>query len=243
MGIIRWWLLILINLIMFGLFEGLGLAGTIVGSYHDLAFVDDVHLQSTWGIVMYDHYDQVCVYCHTPHNANSNVQLLWNRQLPDPGSYSLYTSPTLKATPQAPSPVSLLCLSCHDGTIALDKVLNVPGGAALGSRHGSMTLTFSNVYDCIACHYPGEFLYNGIDLSATFFGTDLSDDHPVSIEYSVNDPSLVPRPVNGIFPNGIKLIDNQVECVSCHSVHDPDNRPFLRIADSGSALCYTCHIK
>ena len=57
---------------------------------------------------------QVCVFCHTPHNANPTAPL-WNRQLSGQ-TYSPYASGSLQATVGQPNGYSRLCLSCHDGT-------------------------------------------------------------------------------------------------------------------------------
>ena len=108
----------------------------------------------------------VCAYCHTPHSA-SPLAPLWNR--PDPGTYyQTYDSSTLAADVGQPTGASRLCLSCHDGTIALTQTIN-----ALNSP-GS-----TNV-----------FLASG---DAGFIGTDLSDDHPISFVY---DSSLSIRKTN-----------------------------------------------
>ena len=64
--------------------------------------------------------NQICIFCHTPHNATP-VQPLWNRALPV-SSYKVYASNSLKAQPGQPTGASKLCLSCHDGTIALGSV-------------------------------------------------------------------------------------------------------------------------
>lgn len=73
-------------------------------------------------------YGEVCVYCHTPHGANKQIQApLWNRTV-NPGNYTIYDKPTTLMRPIGlPGPSSLTCLSCHDGTIAIDSVLNMPG--------------------------------------------------------------------------------------------------------------------
>ena len=73
-------------------------------------------------------YGAICVYCHTPHGANSQIQApLWNRTI-NAGTYQLYDKPTtLMRAVSTPGPTSLTCLSCHDGTIAIDSVLNMPG--------------------------------------------------------------------------------------------------------------------
>ncbi len=73
---------------------------------------------------------RICVFCHTPHNA-APLSPLWNKAL-DPQAYTVYASPTLKAGPLAqPSGPTKLCLSCHDGTIAMGAVLNPVGGVAM----------------------------------------------------------------------------------------------------------------
>ncbi|VAW92726.1 Cytochrome c family protein [hydrothermal vent metagenome] len=74
-------------------------------------------------------YGAVCVYCHTPHGANAQIDApLWNRTVANSSVYQVYDAPTtLMRTVSAPGPTSLTCLSCHDGTIAIDSVLNMPG--------------------------------------------------------------------------------------------------------------------
>lgn len=73
-------------------------------------------------------YGSVCIYCHTPHGANQQIQApLWNRTI-NSSNYEIYDKPTtLMRTVSQPGPTSLTCLSCHDGTIAIDSVLNMPG--------------------------------------------------------------------------------------------------------------------
>ena len=75
---------------------------------------------------------EVCIFCHTPHGANPDVTgqvPLWNRLVRD-DSYQPYTAPNMEGSgtdPGVPKGVSLGCLSCHDGTIALDALINLPG--------------------------------------------------------------------------------------------------------------------
>lgn len=65
---------------------------------------------------------QICIFCHTPHNATP-IQPLWNRA--SSGSvYIPYSSTTVNASPGQPTGASMLCLSCHDGTIALGNVIS-----------------------------------------------------------------------------------------------------------------------
>lgn len=62
---------------------------------------------------------EVCIFCHTPHTAGKAA--LWNRQ-DSTTSYTPYSSSTVKAAIGQPTGVSKLCLSCHDGTVALGQV-------------------------------------------------------------------------------------------------------------------------
>ncbi|HUK56414.1 MAG TPA: hypothetical protein VLY20_07135 [Nitrospiria bacterium] len=96
---------------------------------------------------------EICVFCHTPHGANlaaSGQAPLWNRLLPDDTSYTVYSSPNFDAQDvtgtRRPKGVSLACLSCHDGSIAFDAMINAPGSggfipANLGTGRGPGTST------------------------------------------------------------------------------------------------------
>jgi len=172
-------------------------------------------------------YGEICVYCHTPHGGLADAPL-WNRNVNTSGNYTMYTSPTIDMTIDAqPEGVSLACLSCHDGTIGLDVIVNAPnsfGGAIPGTTPGTNTM-------------PGGGFTN--------LGEDLRDDHPVSVVY---DPAQDPQfnSVGDITTAGIVLFTgNKVQCASCHNPHESQASlaPFLRIANGGSALCKTCHIK
>lgn len=95
---------------------------------------------------------QICVFCHTPHAA---LQVegatwrgpLWNHSLSVasytlsiPGQPSAASNAQL-STPIQPDRASKLCLSCHDGTVAIGNVYNV-SGPGLGSGSIAMTTTY-----------------------------------------------------------------------------------------------------
>ena len=106
---------------------------------------------------------QICIFCHSPHNANPDAPL-WNHSLSAVTNYQMYWSSTMKAYPSAgaapqPDGVSKLCLSCHDGTIAL---------GAVGSRPTPIAVTGGPTMPTTA---PG------------YLGTDLSGSHPISFVY------------------------------------------------------------
>ena len=83
-----------------------------------------------------NNYQQVCVYCHTPHAANQSGEIaaapLWNRTFRTP-TYTLYNQTTLTGTASQPGPNSLTCLSCHDGQTAVDSIVNMPGSGGYNS--------------------------------------------------------------------------------------------------------------
>lgn len=213
-------------------------AGTIVNSKHDLAW----GYEQLSGIHPWDDYNQVCVFCHTPHGASQSQGALWNRQAPS-GPYTLYQSGTLEGAPGQPGRSSLVCLSCHDGSLAVDLVIRKPlyGTSTTSGKHGAMTTAGTDPWvNCgVSCHRPSSGWH---DASLKYLSTDLSNDHPVGIAYS-SSPRLNPAPPGGKFSNGVRLADNKVECISCHNPHDPTNPPFLVTPDDQSALCYTCHNK
>lgn len=180
-------------------------------------------------------YGEVCVYCHTPHGGQTNAPL-WNRQFTT-SAFTMYNDATggssdLDMTFAAqPTGVSLACLSCHDGTIGIDVIVNRPNASAAASIGATLT-----------------DIYGGVDPdSLKILGTDLRNDHPISMVYDpTNDPQF--NTVASIEGAGLKLFSdptlgaNVVQCATCHNPHT-QNDTFLRVANSASALCLTCHIK
>ncbi len=160
---------------------------------------------------------EVCIFCHAPHNTNA-VSPLWNRDLPA-SSYRIYESSTLDARPGQPTGASKLCLSCHDGTIALGNVL---------SRADKIRMA------------GGDFMPAGL----ANLGTDLSDDHPISFHYTSGlaaaDRQLASP---GALPSEVKLDrTGQLQCTSCHDPHHNLYGAFLVMSDEFGRLCTACHL-
>jgi len=187
-----------------------GHAESIVNSKHNLS-------ASGPGTVKAVGESEICVFCHTPHNSTPEAPL-WNR-FSSGATYLPYRSTTAKAVIGQPTGASKLCLSCHDGTIALGMVRSRP--SPIPFQGGAATLPSG----------------------ASRLGTDLADDHPVSFVY---DAALASA--NGQLKNPATLIgavrldqNNQLQCTSCHDPHDNQYGKFLAQMNLASGLCLNCH--
>lgn len=268
------------------------LAAGLLGSPQALAQVKDTkhNLGTTNAISGANKYTgagstgEVCVFCHTPHGANTDAVLpLWNRAL-GTATYTTYASlgtTTLEGKTAPVGSVSLACLSCHDGTQAINVMNNSPGS-------GTAALTGTWEAGTGSLGADGKFKATAI----ANIGGELKNDHPIGIQYAggpnaamplasatytktmFNDPAfndtksaeLNGNPVwwvdTAIGTTGRDKTDMQlyartdvvvgavtlsgtqpfVECASCHDPHT-DKPLFLRIENTGSAVCLACHIK
>lgn len=102
-----------------------------------------------------NNYGEVCVYCHTPHGANSQVDApLWNRTI-NTSQYQVFDKVrTLNQPITQPGPNSLTCLSCHDGTISPDSIINMPGSGRYNKT--AETVWDPNALDAWARDYGGK---------------------------------------------------------------------------------------
>lgn len=206
-----------------------GSGATIVGSLHDLS-------GNGWGT------DQICVFCHTPHDggrASVATGVLWNHELTT-ATFTPYSSVSIDGIPAdvtgQPVGTAKMCLSCHDGSVALDAF---GGGAGTPGR----VITTGKV----------PRLTDGANL-------DLRGTHPISITYNVSDLQLKDPAVVTLGSINQTVLDTVLEnytvggvaskliqCMSCHDVHDTNEAitgtKFLRASIAGSALCLKCHDK
>lgn len=252
-----------------GLFVLTGSASAaVVGSKHDLTSATGTAAVTT------NVTAEVCVFCHTPHGSDSSAPApLWNKSLPAAGSFTLYDSSfsaSIDGTVDlAGSGVSLACLSCHDGSQAMDTVLNAPTS---GGNYN---------YDPAGAEIDGTAI-TSMDADATNFpspvpniGKNLQNDHPVGIQYAgggltwaaiaagnqvsdsandkaFNDPNWDGNRLwvaSGATTKALPLYKDAgnnplVECASCHDPHGGvANTPFLRVSNAASAVCTACHVK
>lgn len=191
---------------------------SVVSTLHNLSYLA---ASDSLGAGALADYGAVCSYCHTPHAGLTSAPL-WNRN-PSAATYQMYDaihSSTIDMVVDAqPTGVSMACLSCHDGTVGLDVIINVPNSYTGTGAVGTLLP-------------PGQ----------TNVGTDLRNDHPISVTYdNTADPDFLPPA--SVIGAGLVLYSGKVQCGSCHDPHTAANRPFLRMSNSASALCTTCHIK
>ena len=194
----------------FALIAQLGF-GQISGTKHDFS-------AAAWNATT-----EICIVCHTPHNADNTVAEapLWNHETTATATFTLYNTGTFNGsgTIGQPDGSSKLCLSCHDGTVALENFGNTTTGT------------------------------NFIPANANF-GTDLSNDHPISFTYDAAlvaaDGELFATTTASGLGSDIAtdmLFAGKVQCASCHDVHGTGIPNLLLKSNAGSALCLTCHNK
>lgn len=157
---------------------------------------------------------QICIFCHAPHN-NAGGTPLWNHA-PTAATFTLYSSSTLNSTQAQPAGVSKLCLSCHDGSVAID---------SYGTRTGTTNIT-------------GDALL-GTDLS-----NDHPIGFTYDAALATADGGLVTPSSASLVVANVPLYSAKLECASCHDVHNSAGiAGLLRTTNAASALCLKCHVK
>ena len=225
-----------------------GINDPILGSKHDFSGLNRRAGVVAMPGVAFSDYGNPYVYCHIPpEQADSDSIALgaiegWNRYQPATDTFQLYDSKYLDSKTRTPSPISLLCLSCHDGTMGVDMVVFRPDQFD-STQDKAMHMRINgedNTVSCGKCH-NGHVAH---DIAIKHIGTDLHNDHPISMHYAGllrSDPDFrLPHTPAG-FDNGVRIYEGRVECASCHNVHNPEKDLFLRV--DSDMLCQTCHTK
>ncbi len=201
-------------------------------------------------------YGEICVYCHTPHGGNRTISApLWNRTNTNT-SYILYNKPlTSGQAPTQPGVNSVVCLSCHDGTVGIDSVINMPNRPNLAVSYNRVQETVQDdtflstwpdnspirhaiLPDCMLCHNSSNPF--APDFASFLIGTDLHDDHPVGVslpnttKYDFNEPTGIRGNLKFYDTNGNGRADsNELRFyntgdgfeVECASCHNPHGTP------------------
>jgi predicted CXXCH cytochrome family protein len=187
---------------------------TILNSHHDFRATSSATIHSV-------SEQDACIFCHTPHNADPGTYL-WNQRL-STTDFPTYRSTTLHAnlTPIQPQDASKLCLSCHDGTIALGDTVN----------NGTIQFVQGSGYT----------LPN--DSPSNLAGTNgYTDDHPFGFVPVLGSEIKNPDPGSPVRLDGA----GKVQCTTCHDPHqeyaDPTVGKFLVTSNESSAICLACHL-
>jgi predicted CXXCH cytochrome family protein len=231
---------------LFAQYAGDGHKNTVVGSRHDLGANN-----SAPGATL------VCEFCHSPHKTNptpgagKEPPLLWNIQI-KAGPFAVYggsstfqgadiRDPSGAGASTMASYMSLLCLSCHDGTVTQSNFYRV------WTTYADMTMTNS-------------FSFSGQNIgdNPNEATVGLGNDHPVDFTYSaalaaaegglqtptegsgVRIPSVGKSVKLPLFKDAATDVSGRLECATCHNVHNGQEY-FLRIKNTGSAMCLNCH--
>lgn len=194
-------------------------AGTITGSAHDFS-------AKSWS------GGRICVACHAPHKTDTSITdaPLWNHGT-STAVYTLYSSPTLDSSVGQPNGNSKLCLSCHDGTVAVDSFGGMTGSTFISAAN--------NLSNNLKSSHPIGMTYDGA---------------LVTKDGSLRDPgnTNVTIGASGQQKSGtiasVLLYNGKMECESCHDVHNTftvggAGTGLIKMSQAGSADCLTCHNK
>ncbi len=195
---------------------GAGRKTSIINSAHNLSV-------SGPGAIKSQTETRVCIFCHSSHHASAEGPL-WNHETAQTGKFLTYSRSTLLGKTEQPNGATKLCLSCHDGTIAVGSVHSVPGGIAMQGVDGGGQIPTA---------------------SKSNLGTDLSGTHPVSIKFGQQQalakstlrwPPFDPDKEVGTDADGF------VQCTACHDPHGARSKslPFWN-KESFGQVCVVCH--
>lgn len=242
--------------------------GSILNTRHNMMQNTEQSNQGSTMNAYRNRYGEVCVYCHTPHAANANTSApLWNRLLPAGSTFTTYDKlgTAMTQTVYNPGAASLPCLSCHDGSQAVDAILNMPGpgnysasadptswnptvvintpgGYAKSSQHRTLSATNLGT-SCLACHNSDpEGLGGGVatDFSAFAIGKDLRDDHPIGVTF----PYANGDGTDWKTPTGTRTNGNLTTKFFDENGNGRMDKNEVRLYDTGngpSVECASCH--
>ena len=199
----------------------------VVGTVHDLSASGPNHVTQS---------KDVCSFCHLPQGNPAGLFQsipIWNHETTQQ-QFTSYSSSSIQGMMNAqPAGPSLVCLSCHDGTVAVGALHELPveGGQDNYSQSTGGVSSFTGMME-----------------GPAKVGSNLSSGHPISIAYrdDRNRDLRPPSELQGVrlFPSNTR--GSKVECGSCHDPHNfgipGSTAPFLRVTKQGSALCFSCHI-
>jgi hypothetical protein len=223
---------------------------TIVGSVHDFTPTGGFGAAATNGLARFkwggspgtdaaSFYNNPCQVCHIPHKAQTysiSHAPLWNHALSKSTyiTYDANNSATYKGGTITLGS-SIACLSCHDGSVAINQTAGYSGANATNSLNGAAVFTPSFAIETVGG------------------ASDLRNMHPIGVSYSdcVANGDTELQPIgSGLLPKMLKGVKSTVECASCHDIHEtignagktPYDHALIVPLENGQ-LCLTCHNK
>lgn len=193
--------------------------------------------------------DQICIYCHTPHGGSIDAPL-WSKDMSAMQGVSIFKSYTTVNIPDPDRAIqneSLVCLTCHDGSIGIAENMITSSGVLPDNAFIQITALGTTPDARI-----GATIANPWDVK------QLTDDHPISFSYkTIAEANTADfHTVAEVETAGLSLYGTNefMECATCHDPHvnyldfalyggDPEYAPFLAIPNKNSEMCLTCHVK
>ncbi len=175
-----------------------GLArGGIEGSKHDFS-------NKAWSD------GETCGVCHSPKPGEPpKAAPLWN-----PNADLTRTFGESIASNRLPGNGTLMCLRCHDGTVAREAISGVRRNRFVNNQNPAL-------------------------LSPSHGRSD----HPVGVEYPLVAKGFRPI-TSVISSGTVTVPDGKVECISCHDPHNESGERYMLVTSlARSGLCLTCHKK
>ncbi len=225
------------------LFVGANVANAqFAGSGHDFSDgvihyqADDPLYDSGEGTAWNAGGEDMCTVCHNAHTPGIGTPLWFHKM--SSATYTVYDSPTFDGSVanggdiSSPDGSSVLCLSCHDGTVGVNQY----GWASFfAADDPTYTVPHPTGADLSADH-PISFTYDGTLATADGF---LADPDVESVTLTAFNTTTQTGSLTDVI-----LFDGKMQCASCHDVHNKYNIEHgLNITKTGDLICTTCHKK
>jgi len=218
-----------------------------------------------------DYLDRLCIFCHAPHHTyrlstaggvgtgpisppNYTYLPLWNHTETTQVFQPYYNGPDEPVNgPKRSQAIdffdkigasSLLCLSCHDGTVAVNSYGNPPQDSRSQSRGNALITSEYNIGNqgYLENHHPIGFPYDAVAAvdPDIYPSSQAIFDHTLDAVLGNTATFAMPQePVSDFLWGG------KMECSTCHAVHNKGNsgEKLLYVSDQNSNLCFSCHNK
>ena len=209
---------------------------------------------------------RVCAYCHTPHHAiteGNDYLPLWSHIITTTGTFTPYDSATIDASVDATTMMegpSKLCMSCHDGSVAVDTHYAFTGSRKLTQDDSLFATPSVGKSGALNNDHPIGFIYDG-KLNADGVANGPTTGDPDLATHVAGKDEWIRNGEAKYFNSNLKISDRLyasgsqggkgiMTCATCHDVHNKKNLDeagatnyLLLASDKNSALCLSCHIK